>query len=159
MTSKEIVLDAHFRQGKADAQTLREKAVDGDLTPTEIIDNESAVPEFTFRDYTKISTGSPFQDGGQVFTLLQPYDATVHNSFRPVDVAGRTFWSLCHTKNPLRAKPYVQSHGTSGMYMEGECCTDPSYEDPAQVFVCNTNNTSHPPSAYPQAWDKWEETA
>lgn len=103
--------------GRSDALALRREA--GGLTGTQIIDREAAVPAFDpYKDYSSFPVGAPVSDGGQVWTLIQPYNAAYYDG-RPADL--RALWGLAHTKNPARAKAWVDPQGTSGMYMRGEC--------------------------------------
>ena len=103
--------------GRSDALALRREAAG--LTGTQIIDREDAVPAFDpYKDYSSFPVGAPVSDGGQVWTLIQPYNAAYYDG-RPADL--RALWGLAHTKNPARAKAWVDPQGTSGMYMRGEC--------------------------------------
>lgn len=144
MTSKEIVLSAMREQGKRDALDLRVRAVDMDGTG--IIAEEQAVPAFdASKDYSAWPVGSPVADEGQVWTLLQPYNAA-HYEGRPSTL--RALWGLCHTKDPAKAKPWVDPLGTSGMYMTGEC-----YRDGDVVYRALADNLVHDAAAYPAGWE------
>ena len=134
--------------GRADALTLREDAVG--MTGTEIIRSEHCVPAWDgSKDYTPWPVGAPVADDGQVWTLLQPHNAASYEG-RPSDL--RALWGLCHTKDPDRAKPWVEPLGTSGMYMSGECYRD----DDGTVWRCKQDNTVHDAAALPAAWEKEE---
>ncbi len=153
MNSQDLILNIMRAQGKADALNLRERA--HDLDGTAIIAEESKVPAFDpQKDYSNWPVGSPVTDGGQVWTLIQPYNAANYPQ-RPADL--RALWGLAHTKDPTRAKPYVQSYGTSGMYMIGECCTDPDAADPAAVWRSKVDNNVYSPSTYPTNWEQVEQ--
>lgn len=103
--------------GRNDALALRKEA--SGLTGTQIIDREVAIPAFDpQKDYSAYPVGAPVTDGGQVWTLIQPYNASYYDG-RPADL--RALWGLAHTTNPARAKAWVEPQGTSGMYMRGEC--------------------------------------
>lgn len=131
-------------QGKADALDLRSRATD--LDGTAIIAEEIKAPEFDpEKDYSLWPIGAPVRDGEQVYKLLQPYNASTWPDQRPADLPA--LWSICHTKDPARAKPYQAPNGTSGMYMTGECCVDGGV-----VYRCLTDNTVHSPTDHPQAW-------
>lgn len=123
MTSKEIVLSDMRARGKADALDLRARSQEMDGTA--VIAEESKVPVFDReKDYSDWPTGSPVRtlvEGEyQVYKLLQPYNAA-HYSDAPPNLPA--LWSLCHTTDPEKAKPYMPPLGTSGLYMAGECCT------------------------------------
>ena len=131
--------------GKADAIELRNRAesMDG----THIIREEIKVPNFDpKKDYTLWPVGSPVADEDQVWQLLQPYNAANYEG-RPSDL--RALWSLCHTKDPDRAKPWVDAFGTSGMYMENEVYKDKN----GKVWKCLFNNTTHNAEALPTSWE------
>ena len=150
MNSQTLILDIMRAQGKADALDLRGRA--HDLDGTAIIAEESKIPAFDpEKDYTGWPQGAPVTDGGQVWTLLQPYNAANYPQQRPSDL--RALWGLAHTKDPARAKPYVEPLGISGVYMTGECCTDPHAEDPTAVYRSKVDNNAYSPSAYAQNWE------
>lgn len=130
--------------GRSDALKLREEAAA--LTGTQIIDREMAIPAFDpQKDYSAYPVGAPVADGGQVWTLIQPYNASYYDG-RPADL--RALWGLAHTTNPARAKAWVEPQGTSGMYMKGECYKD---EDGA-VWAALYDNTVYPASVMPDYW-------
>ena len=152
MTSKELILDVMRAQGWADAMDLRNRAAE--LDGTGVIAEEAKAPAFDpSADYTGWPVGAPVTDGGQAYKLLQPYNAATWPDQRPADLPA--LWSVCHTTDPARAKPYAAPNGTSGMYMEGECCT---WE--GGVYRCLADNTVWSPGEYAQAWEAVEkETA
>ena len=155
MTNKEFALGALRRFAMTEAAMIRTKASAGKLTDTEIIDAEDYVPSFDpAKDYTKAPVGAPVKDGGQVYGLIQPHNAA-HYDGRPAEL--RALWSLKHTKNPLKAKPFVAAQGTSGMYMKDEICTDPEAENPAAVYRSRVDNNVYAPHDYPQNWEVVEQ--
>lgn len=131
--------------GRADALALRNEAAK--LTGTQIIDREHSAPAFDpQKDYSGFPAGAPVTDEGQVWLLLQPYNAA-HYEGRPSTL--RALWGLAHTKNPAKAKPWVAPLGTSGMYMQGECY---KAED-GTVYRCVNDNTVHDAAALPSGWE------
>lgn len=147
MNSLDIVLGVMRDAGRRDAADLRVRAPD--LNGTAIIREETKAPNFDpQKDYTDWPRGSPVTDEGQVWLLLQPYNAA-HYEGRPSTL--RALWGLAHTKDPDRAKPFVAPFGTSGIYMTGECVAEDG-----GVYVCNRDNVVHPPAELPEAWDKIE---
>ena len=144
MTSRDIVLSAMRSQGKSDALDLRSRSADMDGTA--LIAEEEKIPAFDpAKDYSGWPAGAPVYDEGQVWTLIQPHNAANYQG-RPS--ALRALWGLAHTKDPARAKPYVEPLGTSGLYMLDECCVDGGV-----VYRSITDNNSFSPSAYPVNWE------
>lgn len=138
--------DVFFERGRQNAMALRAGAAA--MTGTEIIDREQDAPQFDcLKDYSAFPAGSPVRDGGQVWLLLQPHNAS-HYSGRPESL--RALWGLAHTTNPEKAKAWVEPFGTSGIYMKGEC-----YRDAAGiVYRCLADNTAHAADVYAQGWEK-----
>lgn len=146
MTDQDLILDMMRRNGTADAAALRTEAAG--LGGTAIIAREGAVPDFSpEKDYSDCPAGAPVADGGQVWQLITPYDTAAHLG-RPAEL--RALWSLCHTKDPARAKPWVDPHGTSGMWMTGECYKSAN----GKVYRCKADNTVHDAAALPAAWEE-----
>lgn len=140
------MLDVFRSLGRSDALALRQEAAS--LTGTQIIDREVAIPAFDpQKDYSPYPVGSPVTDGGQVWTLIQPYNAANYDG-RPADL--RALWGLAHTTNPARAKAWVEPQGTSGMYMKGECYRDAD----GVVWRSLDDNVVHPASAAPGYWEE-----
>ena len=109
-----------YDEGRRNAQALREEAAS--LTGTELIARETDVPDFDpEKDYTSWPRGSALADDGQVWLLQIPHNAAHYPGLRPG--TNRACWGLAHTTDPGKAKPWVAPYGTSGLYMEGECCT------------------------------------
>ena len=146
MKNKEMILDIMRRQGRADALELR--SVAKDLSGTELIAREAQAPMFDpKKDYSSWPVGAPVADGGQVWTLLQPYNAA-HYSGRPADL--RALWGLAHTKDPQQAKPWVAPLGTSGLYAVDEVCIHEG-----RVWRNRRANNEYPPGTI-GAKEFWE---
>lgn len=138
-------LDIFREAGRQAALSLRASA--SGLTGTEIIDREQDAPLFDpQKDYSGWPVNSPVRDGGQVWLLLQPYNAAFYPQ-RPAEL--RALWGLAHTTDPSKAKPWVDPYGTSGMYMKGECYVDEN----GVVWRCKDDNVVHPASVLPAAWE------
>ena len=149
MNSQDLILTMMRAQGKTDALSLRSRSAGMDGTA--IIAEEEKIPAFNLeKDYSSWPAGAPVTDEGQVWTLIQPYNAANYDG-RPSTL--RALWGLAHTKNPVKAKPYVAPFGTSGLYAKDECCTDPDAEDPAAVYRSKCDNNAYSPSAYPANWE------
>ena len=149
MTSKERVLQRERDRGRLAALDLAKRA--SVLTPTEIIAEETKVPMFVWgKDYSACPVGSPvgeIVDGElQIFTMITPVNTAHYPGITPN--TERSLFSLCHTKDPKRAKAWVAPLGISGLYMLDECCTDAG-----RVWRSTVNDNAYAPSAYPQNWE------
>lgn len=141
-----------YEEGRRQALALKEQAPG--LTGTEIIDQENNVPAWNGKkDYSSWKTGSPVADEGQVWLLIQPHNAA-HYSGRPSGL--RALWGLAHTKDPKKAKPWVASYGTSGLYLTDECCTYPHPDGTAHVFRNLYDKNEYPPLTL-NVEDRWED--
>ena len=157
MTSKERVLSrekdrgrpAGKLQGKADALDLAARAADMDGTA--IIAEEEKVPLFVWgTDYSGCPVGAHIGeiiDGEvQIFTMITPVNTANYPGITPN--TERSLYSLCHTKDPEKAKPFVDSYGLSGMYQVDECCTDAGH-----VWRNLYADNVYRPSVLPERWE------
>lgn len=149
MTSKERVLQRERDRGRLAALDLAKRA--SVLTPTEIIAEETKVPMFVWgKDYSACPVGSPIGeivDGElQIFTMITPVNTAHYPGITPN--TERSLFSLCHTKDPKRAKAWVAPLGVSGLYMLDECCIDAGH-----VWRSTVSDNAYAPSAYPQNWE------
>lgn len=155
MKSRELVLNVLYKQGVNDALDLRNRA--SDMDGTSIIEEEDKIPMFDpEKDYTGWKTGSPvcdMVDGcRQVFTLLIPHNASHYPDVRPNN--NRALWSLTHTKDPEKAKNFITPAGTSGLYMNGECCVFEDENGVSCVWRSLADNNPYTPLEYPANWTK-----
>ncbi len=149
MTDLAIVCAAMRSLGKGDALALRGQAAK--LDGTALIAEEAAVPVWDrSKDYSGWPLGGPVQHQGQVYKLLQPHNAAHYPDADPS--TSPALWSIAHTKDPARAKPWQAPQGTSGMYMAGECVL---WTDGA-VYCCKADNVVYDPAALPGAWERVE---
>lgn len=120
MNSKERVLNRERERGRAAALALAEKAPT--LDGTQLIAAEDDIPCWNENAvYTTAHIGYPVQDGGQVFTILQAHTPAHNPGIRPADLPA--IYSIKHTKDAERAKPYLAPNGVSGIYSLDEVCT------------------------------------
>ena len=134
-----------YQEGRRQALDLQNRA--SSMTGTEIIAEEVKVPNFDpHKDYSSWPVGSPVSDDGQIWTLIQPYNAANYAG-RPADL--RALWGLAHTTDSTKAKAWVDPYGTSGMYMAGECYID----NDGVVHRCLSDNTVYDAEALPSAWE------
>lgn len=153
MKNQDLILNVIYAQGKADALSLRNRAANMDGTG--IIAEEEKIPMFDpEKDYTEWTIGAPVYDiidnEKQVFTLLIPHNASHYPNVRPNN--NRTLWSITHTKDANKAKPYIAPSGVSGMYMIDEVCTDPNAENNNAVYRSVVDNNVYAPSEYAPNW-------
>ena len=87
------------------------------MSGTEIIDQEIFVPEWKPANYQTVGASVHYE--GQVYKVLQVHDSTSNPDWTPA--ATPALWSVCHTTDPAKAKPWLEPQGTSGMYQLGEC--------------------------------------
>lgn len=119
--NKNFITTALYNSGRADALALRAKAVAGELTDTEIIDNEQAIPEYDAKkDYSNCVVDTPVKRNGQVYGLIQPHNAAHYTDVEPGTAGGAALWRLKHTTNPAKAKPWV-TPDAANPYKAGEC--------------------------------------
>lgn len=154
MTSKERVLQReHDRgvpvgkmQGKADALDLaaRSPSMDG----TAIIAEEQKVPLFEWgKDYSKCQRGAPIGEiiDGEffVFTMITPVNTANYPGMQPSKNPAE--FSMCHTKDPAKARHWVASNGTSGLWRLDEACTYPATDGTNHVWRNKHDNNAYPP--------------
>ena len=132
--------------GRADALKLREEAAS--LNGTQIIDREHCAPTFDpAKDYTGWPKDAPVTEDGQVWLLLIPHNAAHYPGLRPS--TNRACWGLAHTTDPKKAKPWVNPHGTSGLYKLGECYKAKD----GTVKRCLVEQTEYDAEAMPSYWE------
>lgn len=152
MTSNDIK-DIMRRQGRADALDLASRAPQMDGTA--IIAEEEKVPAWSESAvYTAAQVGYPVQDNGQVYTIQMPHTPAHNPGSRPADL--RAIYSLLHTTDPARAKPWMPSYGTSGLYKLNEVCTYPNVESVTHVFRNLWDNNEFPPLTL-NVESRWED--
>lgn len=140
-------------QGRADALDLASRVpqMDG----TSIIAEEDKVPTWSENAvYTSKQVGYPVQDRGQVYTILMPHTPVHNPGSRPADL--RAIYSLLHTTDPARAKPWMPSYGTSGLYRLNEVCTYPNAEGVTHIFRNLWDNNEFPPLTL-NVENRWED--
>lgn len=146
--NRDFVLEVFRDNGKKDALDLRIRAADMD--GTSIIAEEAKIPAWDgSKDYSNWQVGAPVSYNGNVFGLLQPHNASFYTDANPERTPA--LWSVKHTKDATRAKPWLPSSGTSGLYMKDECCT---FEGKTWRSVEDDNPFS--PTDYPSCWEEVE---
>ena len=140
-------------QGRADALDLAARAPE--MTGTAIIAEEDKVPAWSENAvYTSAHVGFPVRDNGQVYTLLMPHTPAHNPGSRPADL--RAIYSLQHTADPQKAKPWMPPFGTSGLYKINEVCTYPNAEGVQHVWRNLWEGNEYPPLAL-NVESRWED--
>lgn len=141
-----------YDEGRRDALDLANRAKDMDGTA--IIAEEDHIPAWNNKtDYTSRASNTPVKDEEQVWLLLIPHNAA-HYPGRPSTL--RSLWGLAHTKDPAKAKPWVASYGTSGLYKVDECCTYPAADGIDHVWRNKHDNNEFPPLTL-NVESRWED--
>ena len=141
------------RQGKADALDLASRAPQ--MTGTAIIAEEDKIPAWSESAvYTAAQVGYPVQDDGQVYQLLMAHTPAHNPGSRPADL--RAIYSLLHTTDPAKAKPWMPSYGTSGLYKLGEVCTYPAADGVTHIWRNLWDNNEFPPLTL-KVEGRWED--
>lgn len=147
MTSKERVLQRERERGRADALDLASRA--GGMDGTALIAEQDHIPAWSEEAvYTLNHVGYPVQDGEQVYTILQAHTPANNPGFRPADLPA--IYSIKHTKDPAKAKPYMAPNGMSGVYEKGDCCI---FNGVVYRSVFAGDNV-WTPEAYPTGWEE-----
>lgn len=152
MTSNDIKTIMR-KQGKADALDLASRA--SQLDGTAIIAEEEKVPAWSENAvYTAAHIGHPVQDQGQVYIIQMAHTPAHNPGSRPADL--RAIYSLLHTTDPAKAKPWMPSYGTSGLYKLNECCTYPDASGEIHVWRNLWDNNEFPPLTL-NVENRWED--
>lgn len=145
MTNKDFILSMIREQGKANAIDLRNRAAD--MTGTAIIAEEAKIPNYdNTKDYSSWAVGSPCIFDGQVYGLLQPYNAAHYPDTTPANTPA--LWRVLHTTDPAKAKSYKKPTSTSDMYLKGECMI---YTD--GLVYRSLRDTVYSPEEYAADWE------
>lgn len=146
---QELAVVAMRAKGAADAADLRQRA--GELDGTGIIAEEYKIPVFDpNKDYSAWPAGSPVYEtvngARQVYKLITPHNAASYPGSTPSNTPA--LWSVCHTKDPALAKPWLAPNGQSGLYAVDECCTENGH-----VWKNTYEDNEFSPSALPERWE------
>lgn len=119
IANRDLILSIMRANGRADALDLRSRAPSMDGTA--IIAEEHKIPLWSAdKDYSGWAAGAPVRHDGQVYALLQPHNAAFYPGSHPGN--SPALWSIRHTKDAKKAKPWTAPQGTSGLWMTDECC-------------------------------------
>lgn len=144
MTSKERVLQRERNRGRAAALELAGRA--HEMDGTAIIAEQEKIPAWREdATYTAAHVGFPVQHNDQVYTILQPHTPAHNPGVFPADLPA--IYSIKHTTDPKKAKPYMAPNGTSGMYMKDDCAVKDG-----GVYQSTIDNNVWDPLSYPDGW-------
>lgn len=146
MTSKEFVIEAMRRQGRATALAVQEKAAD--MNGTQLNAESDYIPSFTASKTVCNMLTRPVgfvckSSEGRVVKLLQPYDSDIYTQ-EPEELPAQ--WGFVWSTDPAKAKPFIAL--STSPYNTGECCSEGS-----DVYRSLIDNNTWAPSAYPQGWE------
>lgn len=145
MISREELLALVKEKGRQDALDLQKRAPS--MSQHDIIEEDGKIPEFDpKKDYTGWAAGSPVKSGDYVWILIIPHNAA-HYTGTPAE--NRALWGLAHSKNPKKARPWVDSYGTSGLYMKDEVYLHPS----GVIKRCLVEQTNYNADQMPSYWE------
>lgn len=134
-------------RGAQDARALAAAAVSEEADGAALIGQEEKIPTWRQRDFSDVPVGTPYRWQGQVYQLWQQHDASSQGSWSPDKAV--SLWDVCHTTNPLQAKPYLPPQGSRGLYQAGECCI---WE--GKTWRSAAGNNAYSPSDCPANWEE-----
>ena len=144
-TSKDRVLARERERGRAAAMNLAAKAPG--MTGTAIIAEEDSIPDWSEKAvYTAAMVGWPVRDNEQVYTILQPHTPAYNPGVHPADLPA--IYSIKHTQDPAKAKPFQIPNGGSGAYAVGDCCIHGG-----NVYRSVLEPNVWSPEGYPAGWE------
>lgn len=152
-TSKEFVLEAMRKQGRATALAIQEKS--STLTGTELNAEADYIPSFLSAKSTMnmLDRKAGMTDGfvckssaGRVVRLIQNYDSNIFTG-EPEELPAQ--WGFVWSNDPVHAQPFVAI--ATSPYMIGNVCSENGI-----VYRSKIDNNVHSPIAYPQGWEVCE---
>lgn len=153
MTSKELVLEAMRKQGRATALSVQNNS--STMTGTELNSEADYIPSFVAvkAKQNMLTRKAGTTDGfvckssaGRVVRLLQVYDSDVYPG-EPEELPAQ--WGFVWSDDPAHALPFIAL--STSPYMIGNCCSENDV-----VYRSIIDNNVHAPSAYPQGWEVCE---
>ena len=126
---KQHLIEGMYQYGRSQALALREEAPQ--LTDTQVIDRESFIPEWK-PGVQVLNAVVQRSSINQVYRVLQAHDSTATPEWTPETQPA--LFSVCHTTDAAKAKPWAEPQGTSGMYYKDECYIDERGQVWRQVF-------------------------
>lgn len=145
MNSSDLITGM-YEYGRNKALELRENA--SGMTDTEVIDQESFIPEWRagIQVLNALVRRSVLN---QVYRVLQAHDSSGNQGWTPETQPA--LFSVCHTKDPVKAKPWAAPAGTSGMYELGDCYKDASGIIWRQIY---DGDNVYDAATLPERWEQ-----
>lgn len=149
-SSKEFVLEAMRKQGRATALAIQEKA--STLTGTELNAEVDYIPSFLAAKsaMNMLNRKAGFSDGfvckssaGRVVRLLQSYDSDIFTG-EPEELPAQ--WGFVWSNDPAHALPFIPL--STSPYMAGNCCSENGV-----TYRSKIDNNVWSPSDYPAGWE------
>lgn len=147
MNNREIVLETLKHYGADKAAAIQTSV--GEMTGTELYENEVFIPDFTAACALKNMLDRPAgftcrSTSGRIVALIQPYDSTIYTQ-EPEELPAQ--WRFKWSKDPAKALPFVAI--STSPYDTGDCCTDNG-----STYRSKIDSNVHSPSDYPQGWEE-----
>lgn len=148
MSTKYSGLEAVIRSARM--STVNEIAA-GERTGTEVIACEELLPPWTKEGPEgdgSHKVGEPCTHGGQSWKCCQEHSTKNNPDIEPG--LSPAHWAPYHTKDPKRAKPFIQPTGAHDSYEYGECCV---WTDGVVYRSTMETANAYSPGDYPQGWE------
>lgn len=151
MTSRERVLKREYDRGRMAAMEVQERSPD--MNGTELYAVDDRIPQFkaAVKKQNMLTRKAGFvckSSAGRVVRLIQPYDSNAFTG-EPEELPAQ--WAFVWSDDPAKALPFVAI--STSPYMKGNCCTENG-----EAFRSKKDYNVHAPSAWPDGWEKVEET-
>lgn len=105
----------------------------------DLVDSWQADTDYVVDDIRKFE--------GQVYRCIQAH--TSQPNWIPSNAA--SLWTVKHTKNKDKPKPFVQPQGAHDAYMKDECCLF-EIDGVMKLCISKVDNNAYSPADYPQNW-------
>ena len=153
----DLYLEAMRAKGAADAADFQQRSAEMDGTA--MYAEEEKIPDFAEAVKVKNMNQRPWgQTNGfvcrnsleQVVRLVQPYDSDIYTQ-EPGDKALAAHWRFVYSKDPKKAKPFLEDTDVLSLYYysEDECCIDAGF-----VWQSKLTPNTWRPTEYEAGWKK-----
>ena len=132
-------------------QSLLEAIAAGDRDGTAVVYREALLPEWEKNGASgdgEHPVGECCIHAGQAWKCIQGHNTNNNPDIEPGKSPAH--WAPFHTKDPAKAKLFIQPTMAEDSYYPGECCV---FEGSTYRSVMEGAN-SHSPADYPQGWEE-----